>query len=64
MAGIPTSYGACVVLYSLYLPDYPEAGEIGNAELLELPCEALIPAALGGQVNLLNAERIQARPGQ
>ncbi|MEW5911622.1 MAG: Glu/Leu/Phe/Val dehydrogenase [Thermodesulfobacteriota bacterium] len=44
-----------------YLPDYPEADEISNAELLELPCDSLIPAALEAQINQANAERIRAR---
>jgi glutamate dehydrogenase (NAD(P)+) len=32
-----------------------------NAELLELPCDVLIPAALDGQITSLNANRIRAR---
>ena len=40
---------------------YPEAEPISNAELLELPCEVLIPAALGNQITGENAARIQAR---
>ncbi len=40
---------------------YREAEPISNAELLELPCEVLIPAALGNQITSANAHRIQAR---
>jgi glutamate dehydrogenase (NAD(P)+) len=40
---------------------YPEAEPISNADLLELPCEVLIPAALGNQITSENAHRIQAR---
>ncbi len=43
------------------LPDYPEADEVTNAELLELPCDVLLPAALEGQINQGNAERVKAR---
>jgi glutamate dehydrogenase (NAD(P)+) len=32
-----------------------------NAELLELPCDVLIPAALDGQITSLNANRMRAR---
>ncbi|MCG8350613.1 MAG: Glu/Leu/Phe/Val dehydrogenase [Chloroflexales bacterium] len=32
-----------------------------NAELLEMPCDVLIPAALDGQITSLNANRIHAR---
>jgi glutamate dehydrogenase (NAD(P)+) len=32
-----------------------------NAELLELPCDILVPAALENQITVLNADRIHAR---
>jgi glutamate dehydrogenase (NAD(P)+) len=41
--------------------DYPESDNITNAELLELPCDILVPAALEGQINRENAGRIKAR---
>lgn len=34
---------------------------VGGAELLELPCDALVPAAAASQINAGNAGRIQAR---
>ena len=34
---------------------------ITNEELLELPCDVLVPAALENQINASNADRIQAR---
>ena len=37
------------------------AEKVTNAELLELPCDVLIPAALEGQITGANARRIQAR---
>jgi glutamate dehydrogenase (NAD(P)+) len=40
---------------------FPEADAISNAELLELPCDMLVPAALENQITAENAERIQAR---
>jgi glutamate dehydrogenase (NAD(P)+) len=43
------------------LEDYPEAQRISNAELLALPCDILIPAALEGQLTAANADAVQAR---
>jgi glutamate dehydrogenase (NAD(P)+) len=40
---------------------FPEADRVSNADLLELPCDILIPAALENQITARNAERIQAR---
>jgi glutamate dehydrogenase (NAD(P)+) len=39
----------------------PGTDAISNAELLQLDCDVLIPAALGGQLTAANAERVQAR---
>lgn len=41
--------------------DYPEADNLTNAELLELSCDVLIPAALEGQITQLNAANLKAR---
>ncbi len=43
------------------LEDYPEAQRISNAELLALPCDILIPAALEGQLTGENADAVQAK---
>jgi len=45
------------------LVDYRADGvtQIGNAELLELPVDVLVPAALENQINQANADRIQAK---
>lgn len=43
------------------LLELPEAEPVTNEELLELPCDILIPAALENQVTLANAARIKAR---
>jgi len=39
----------------------PETRSITNDDLLALPCDVLIPAALGGQIHAGNAERVQAK---
>ncbi|HEU5198828.1 MAG TPA: Glu/Leu/Phe/Val dehydrogenase, partial [Ktedonobacterales bacterium] len=43
------------------LTNLPETEPISNAELLELPCDILIPAATEGQLTRRNAARVQAR---
>lgn len=40
---------------------FPGAGAIAAEELLTLPCEVLVPAAIENQITEANAERIQAR---
>ena len=40
---------------------YPGARDITNVELLETPCDILIPAALENQITARNAGRIEAR---
>lgn len=40
---------------------YQEADQITNEELLELPCDILVPAAIHGVITEANAERIRAR---
>jgi glutamate dehydrogenase (NAD(P)+) len=37
------------------------AAKITNTELLELKCDVLIPAALGGQLHARNADRVKAK---
>ncbi len=43
------------------LQGFPGVDALTNAELLELPCDVLIPAALEGQITRHNADRIQAQ---
>ncbi len=43
------------------LGGYPDADRVTNAELLTLPCDILIPAALEGQLTGANAGQVQAR---
>ena len=40
---------------------FPSADPISNAELLEVPCDVLVPAALGGQITERNADRVHAK---
>ncbi len=40
---------------------FPEADNVTNQELLELPCDILIPAALENQITARNADRIRAK---
>lgn len=40
---------------------YPGTERISNKELLELPCDILVPATLGGVINANNAQRIRAQ---
>ncbi len=40
---------------------YPGASPLSNAELLELPCDVLVPAALENQIRGDNAGRVKAR---
>ena len=44
-----------------FLTGFPGAEAIDNAEILELPCEVLIPAAVQNQITAKNAGRISCR---
>jgi len=44
-----------------WLESLPGTEPISNAELLELPCDILIPAAIEATINCDNAEAVQAR---
>jgi glutamate dehydrogenase (NAD(P)+) len=43
------------------LDGYPGGEALTNAELLELPCDVLVPAALSSQITKANAERLRCR---
>ena len=43
------------------LEECPVGDRITNAELFGLPCDILVPAAVGGQITAANADRIRAR---
>lgn len=44
-----------------YLEGFPDAEHITNEELLTLPCEVLIPAAVQNQITEKNADRLRCR---
>src|SRR5262249_3430959 len=41
--------------------EYPEGEKISNEDLLKIPCDVLLPAALGGQITKDNAAQIQCK---
>jgi glutamate dehydrogenase (NAD(P)+) len=43
------------------LEGYPEGGHVSNSELLELPCDILVLAALEDQITAENAGRLEAK---
>jgi glutamate dehydrogenase (NAD(P)+) len=43
------------------LEEYPDAQHVSNSELLELPCDILVLAALEDQVTAANAPRLQTK---
>jgi len=44
-----------------FLDKYPDAEHLSNSEMLELPCDILIPAAIAGVIHADNADKVQAR---
>lgn len=44
-----------------FLKGYPKAQPISNEELLEVKCDALFPCALENQIDVHNADKIQAK---
>ena len=44
-----------------YLEGFPGADSVTNAELLELPCDVLVPAAIENQITGANADRLRCR---
>jgi glutamate dehydrogenase (NAD(P)+) len=44
-----------------FLKGYPEAQVVSNTEILELPCDVLVPAALENVITAKNAGAIKAR---
>ena len=52
---------ACKQRHNRFVPEELQAERISNADLLELECDILIPAALGNQITGENAKKIQCR---
>ena len=44
-----------------WVREFPDGEPVGNEELLALPCEILVPAALGGVLTAQNAPKVSAR---
>jgi glutamate dehydrogenase (NAD(P)+) len=67
IVGLSDVHGAIYNPNGIFMPNvgslaqYRAADRIGNDELLEMPCDILIPAALENQITSRNAERIQAK---
>ena len=67
--GYYNSRGLNIAAMREYMADHPrkslegyrDADQISNAELLELPCDVLIPAAKEGQLTGENAPRVRAK---
>jgi glutamate dehydrogenase (NAD(P)+) len=60
-AGLDLDATAAWIVSNGSLEGYPDAEHVSNAELLELPCDILVLAALEDQVTGENAGRIEAR---
>jgi glutamate dehydrogenase (NAD(P)+) len=43
------------------LEDYPEADQVSNKDLLEIPCDVLAPCATENQITSENADRIKCK---
>ena len=52
---------ACKDQYQCFLAPKLEADQVSNQEIMELECEVLVPAALGGVINGANAGAVRAR---
>jgi glutamate dehydrogenase (NAD(P)+) len=44
-----------------FLEGFPGADRVTNEEILTLPCDVLVPAALGNQITERNADRVTCR---
>ncbi len=60
-AGIDIERARSHVAETGWLENLPGTEPVSNAELLELPCDILIPAAIEATINCDNAESIRAR---
>ncbi len=59
--GLDLDHVSAYIAKNKTLGGYPEAEAISNEQLLELPCDILIPAALEGQITDKNAAKIKAK---
>jgi len=44
-----------------FIKGFPDGDEISNEDLLEMPCDILVPAALENQITKENADKVQAK---
>jgi glutamate dehydrogenase (NAD(P)+) len=59
--GLDLDHVSAYIAKNKTLSGYPEAEAISNEQLLELPCDILIPAALESQITDKNAAKIKAK---
>ncbi|HEY3302078.1 MAG TPA: Glu/Leu/Phe/Val dehydrogenase [Candidatus Binatia bacterium] len=59
--GLPVERAIDHVARNSTLEDFTGGARVGNAELLELPCDILVPAALGMQITGNNAARLKCK---
>lgn len=60
-AGIDFAALARYVEKNKVLKGYPEAQAVSNTDVLEVPCDILIPAAVSSQIHEGNVDRLQCR---
>jgi glutamate dehydrogenase (NAD(P)+) len=60
-SGLPTSKLLAHSNDSLSVANYPDGDSVTNEEILEVPCDFLVPAAIGEVINSGNADRIACR---
>jgi glutamate dehydrogenase (NAD(P)+) len=60
-AGIDTSKLAEFLAEGGRLPDYPDVEQISAEDLVGVPCDVFVPAAMGGMIHEGNADRLQCR---
>jgi glutamate dehydrogenase (NAD(P)+) len=59
--GLPVSKLIAHQKEAMSVSTYPDGDHVTNEELLEVPCDFLIPAAIGEVINSANADRIDCK---
>lgn len=59
--GLPVTTLLKHALETLSITTYPDGDKVTNEEILEVPCDFLIPAAIGEVINAENASRIDCK---
>jgi glutamate dehydrogenase (NAD(P)+) len=60
-AGIDTAKLAAFLAEGGRVPDFADAEAIAADDLLSIPCDVFVPAAMGGMIHEGNADRLQCR---